>query len=51
MVTVTDLHTPAFCVDPATSPGDLIATCVTKTYNLPQGVNQNVIDLNAFSVH
>jgi hypothetical protein len=48
-VTVTDLHTPAFCVDPATSNGDLIAVCVTKTYDVPAGVNQNVIDLNAFT--
>jgi hypothetical protein len=48
-VTVTDLHTPALCAEPTSSAGgDDLPVCVTKTYSFLPGVNQNVIDLQAF---
>jgi hypothetical protein len=47
IVTITDLHNPAFCVDTASAePPAGRAPCVTRDYFATDGTNRNYIDLD-----
>jgi hypothetical protein len=47
IVTITDLHTPAFCVDSASAePPAGRAPCVTRDYIATAGTNRNFIDFD-----